>query len=60
MNLDFISASVFVLYIGVRQAVRALERGATAVKQWSDGDAAEGTKGDKATRRNSQVVPTTL
>ena len=47
MNLDFISASVFVLYVGVRQAVMAVERGATAVKQWSDGDIAEGSKGDR-------------
>ena len=37
----------FVLYVGVRQAVTTVERGATAVKQWSDGDAAEGTKGDR-------------
>ena len=35
------------LYVGVRQAVTAVERGATAVKQWSDGNAVEGTKGDR-------------
>ena len=47
MGLDFILASVFVLYVGVRQANFAMERGATAVKQWSDGDATKGTKGDR-------------
>ena len=69
---DFNSPSLFVLYIGVRQAITAVERGATAVKRWSNGDAAtlqRTVKGDplsttrsqfKATRRNSRVVPTTL
>ena len=69
---DFNSPSLFVVYIGVRQAITAVERGATAIKCWSDGDAAtlqRIVKGDplsttrsqfKATRRNSRVVPTTL
>ena len=46
---DFNSLSLFVVYIGVRQAITIVQRGAwsdgsAVVKQWSDGDAAEDSK----------------